>query len=300
MKLLGRLGLTRKTCPVIKKTKTEICKNYLVQYFCLTIGSIIVAFALQSFLLPHKIFDGGIIGVSMMLSYLTKTPLGLLIFILNLPFMAFAYHKLGLKFVIQTLYAVSILAISTNFIGWEIATNDSFLAPIFGGIILGTGVGIILKNNASLDGTEIMSIKLSKKFSFMTVGEFLMGFNIFIYLAAGIMFGWDKAMYSIITYFIASKTIDIVIEGLNSSKAVRIVSTKYREIGDTIMQELNVSVTYIRGKGGYSGNDNVITFCVVSRIEMAKLKELVNSIDPKAFLVIENVHEVEGIRIKKK
>ena len=127
-----------------------------------------------------------------------------------------------------------------------------------------------------------------------------MGFNLFIYMVAGLMFGWDKAMYSILTYFIASKTIDIVIEGLNSSKSVIIVSEKYREIGKMIMKELDVSVTYIRSKGGYSGLDNVLTFCVVSRLELAKLKQLVKDIDPRAFLVIENVHEVEGVRVKKK
>ena len=127
-----------------------------------------------------------------------------------------------------------------------------------------------------------------------------MGFNLFIYMVAGLMFGWDKAMYSILTYFIASKTIDIVIEGLNSSKSVRIVSEKYREIGKMIMKELDVSVTYIRSKGGYSGLDNVLTFCVVSRLELAKLKQLVKDIDPRAFLVIENVHEIESVRVKKK
>ena len=249
---------------------------------------------------PHKIFDGGVIGVSMMLSYLTHTQLGLLIFLINLPFLVLAFSKLGVRFVLQTLYAVSVLSIFTNVFHWEIATKDPLLAPIFGGIILGTGVGLVLKNNASLDGTEIMSIRLSQKFSFMSVGQFLMGFNLFIYMAAGLMFGWDKAMYSILTYFIASKTIDIVMEGLNSSKSVRIVSEKYREIGKMIIKELDVSVTYIRSKGGYSGLDNVLTFCVVSRLELAKLKQLVKDIDPKAFLVIENVHEVEGVRVKKK
>lgn len=282
------------------KSKKELIKEIIVQVIWLTIGSIIVAFALESFMLPHKIFDGGVIGISMMLSYLTHTQLGLLIFIINLPFMILAFHKLGKRFVFQTLYAVTILSIATNMFHWEIATKDSLLAPVFGGIILGTGVGLILKNNASLDGTEIMSIDLSQKFSFMTVGEFLMGFNLIIYLAAGIMFGWDKAMYSILTYFIASRTIDVVMEGLNSSKAVRIVSQKYRDLGKAIMNELDVSVTYIRSRGGYSGLDNVIIFCVVSRVEMAKLKQLVKDIDPKAFLVVENVHEVEGVRVKKK
>lgn len=285
---------------VKQKSKKELAKEIIIQVIWLTIGSIIVAFALESFMLPHKIFDGGVIGISMMLSYLTHTQLGLLIFLINLPFMVLAFHKLGKRFVLQTLYAVTILSLATNMFHWEIATKDSLLAPVFGGIILGTGVGLILKNNASLDGTEIMSINLSQKFSFMTVGEFLMGFNLIIYLAAGLMFGWDKAMYSILTYFIASRTIDVVMEGFNSSKAVRIVSQKYRDIGKTIMKELDVSVTYIRSRGGYSGLDNVIIFCVVSRVEMAKLKQLVKDIDPKAFLVVENVHEVEGVRVKKK
>lgn len=285
---------------VKQKSKKELAKEIIIQVIWLTIGSIIVAFALESFMLPHKIFDGGVIGISMMLSYLTHTQLGLLIFLINLPFMVLAFHKLGKRFVLQTLYAVTVLSLATNMFHWEIATKDSLLAPVFGGIILGTGVGLILKNNASLDGTEIMSINLSQKFSFMTVGEFLMGFNLIIYLAAGLMFGWDKAMYSILTYFIASRTIDVVMEGFNSSKAVRIVSQKYRDIGKTIMKELDVSVTYIRSRGGYSGLDNVIIFCVVSRVEMAKLKQLVKDIDPKAFLVVENVHEVEGVRVKKK
>lgn len=294
------MGLFNKKQEVKQKSKKELAKEVIIQLVWLTIGAIIVAFALESFMFPHKIFDGGVIGVSMMLSYLTHTQLGLLIFLINLPFLVLAFSKLGVRFVLQTLYAVSVLSIFTNVFHWEIATKDPLLAPIFGGIILGSGVGLVLKNNASLDGTEIMSIRLSQKFSFMSVGQFLMGFNLFIYMAAGLMFGWDKAMYSILTYFIASKTIDIVMEGLNSSKSVRIVSEKYREIGKMIIKELDVSVTYIRSKGGYSGLDNVLTFCVVSRLELAKLKQLVKDIDPKAFLVIENVHEVEGVRVKKK
>ena len=294
------MGLFKKVEEVKPKSKKELAKDVIVQLIWLTIGAVIVAFALESFMFPHKIFDGGVIGVSMMLSYLTHTQLGLLIFLINLPFLVLAFSKLGVRFVLQTLYAVSVLSIFTNVFHWEIATKDPLLAPIFGGIILGTGVGLVLKNNASLDGTEIMSIRLSQKFSFMSVGQFLMGFNLFIYMVAGLMFGWDKAMYSILTYFIASKTIDIVMEGLNSSKSVRIVSEKYREIGKMIMKELDVSVTYIRSKGGYSGLDNVLPFCVVSRLELAKLKQLVKDIDPRAFLVIENVHEVEGVRVKKK
>jgi uncharacterized membrane-anchored protein YitT (DUF2179 family) len=204
-------------------------------------------------------------------------------------------------FVVQTFYSVTMLSVATNLLSHHHAvTNDLFLTAIFGGIILGAGVGLILRNSASLDGTEILSIKLSKRFSFMSIGEFLMGFNLLVYTASGFLFGWENAMYAIITYFIASKTIDVVIDGFNSSKSVRIVSDYYEEIGQAIMKELDVSVTYMKSRGGYSGEQKILTYCVVSRLEMAKVKQIVKSIDKKAFLVVEAVHEVEGVRVKKK
>lgn len=282
-----------------KKTLKEMIKELVSRYIVLTIGAFIVAFAIEGFMLPNNIIDGGVIGVSMMLNYITKINLGLIIFCLNIPFVFLALTRLGKMFVMQTFYAVTMLSVATNVFAGHTVTQDLFLAPIFGGIILGLGVGLILRNHASLDGTEILSIRLSKKFSFMSIGEYLMGFNLVIYTCSGILFGWEKAMYAIITYYIASKTIDMVIDGFNSSKSIRIVSEKYRDVGDTIMKELDVSVTYIKSRGGYSGDEKVLTYCVVSRLEMAKVKEIIKSIDPKAFLVIEDVHEVEGIRVKK-
>lgn len=283
-----------------KKTPFELIREISIRFTILTIGAFIVAFALECFLIPNNIIDGGVIGVSMMLNYITHWNLGLIIFCLNLPFIFLALTTLGKMFVIQTFYSVTILALATNLFAPQPAvTKDLFLTAIFGGIILGAGVGLILRNSASLDGTEILSIRLSKKFSFLSIGEFLMGFNLLIYTASGFLFGWEKAMYAIITYFIASKTIDVVIDGFNSSKSVRIVSDYYKEIGNTIMKELDVSVTYMKSRGGYSGEEKILTYCVVSRLEMAKVKEIVKSIDKKAFLVIEAVHEVEGVRVKK-
>lgn len=200
----------------------------------------------------------------------------------------------------QTFFSVTMLALFTNLCEGVTATNDPFLATTFGGIILGAGVGMILRNSASLDGTEILSIKLAKRFSFMSIGEFLMGFNLLIYTASGFLYSWNNAMYAIITYYIASKTIDVVITGFNSSKSVRIVSEFHKEIGQKIMKELDVSVTYIKTKGGYSGEEKILTYCVVSRLEMSKIKTIVKSIDKRAFLVIEDVHEVEGVRVKHK
>lgn len=297
-------GFSRRKKPVIKKkTPKEMFLEISVRFFTLTVAAFIVAFALECILLPNKVIDGGVIGISMMINYVTGVNLGLVIFLLNIPFIFLAWTNLGKMFVLQTFYAVSMLALATNVfsnIHNSVILDEALLVVIFGGIILGLGVGLVLRNSASLDGTEILSIKLSKKFSFMTIGEFLMGINLLIYTAAAFVFDLKQALYSILTYFVASKAIDAVIDGFNSSKSVRIVSEYYKDVGNAIMKELDVSVTYMKAKGGYSGDEKVLTYCVVSRLEMAKVKAIVKNIDPKAFLVIEAVHEVEGVRVKHK
>ncbi len=235
----------------------------------------------------------------MMVSYLTKWNLGLIIVIINLPFIYLALQKMGKMFVLNVFYGVLMLAIFVNVFSPYKVTEVPLLATVFGGIILGTGVGIILRNDGALDGTEILSIRLAKKFGF-SVGEIIMFFNVFIYTAAGFLYGWDSAMYSILTYFIAYRVIDIVLEGLNSSKSALIISQYSKEIGNAIIKELDISVTYQKGKGGYSGQEKTIIYCVINRLEVAKMKKLIREIDPEAFLVIQDVHEVEGVRVKKK
>lgn len=293
---------SKKKKPEIRvKTKKEIALDYFKKIFFWILGAFIVAVALEMFLLPNKIIDGGVIGISMMISYVTKWNLGLLIFCINIPFMLIAFKALGKKFILNTFMATALLSVATNIaVNLQPATNDLLLATVFGGILLGLGVGLILRNNASLDGTEMLSIVLSKKLKIVSVGELLMGMNLFIYTAAGFLLGWERAMYSILTYFVASKVIDTVLEGLDKAKSVRIVSDFWEEIGDLIMKELNTSVTYIKTKGGYSKQEKILTFCVVNKFDIPKLKEVVYSVDPRAFIVTEDVHEVEGVRIKKK
>ncbi|MCQ2738638.1 MAG: YitT family protein [bacterium] len=283
-----------------KKTKKELVIEFIKRAIFLIIGAFIVAVALQLFLLPNKIIDGGVIGISMMASYLTKWNLGLLIFGINIPFIILAYRTLGKKFVINTFFAIGMLSIATNVVSqFHHITADLLLATVFGGILLGFGVGLILRNNASLDGTEMVSIKLAKKLKVASVGELLMGINLFIYTGAGFLFGWDRALYSILTYYVASKVIDTVLEGLDKAKSVHIVSDSAREIGDAIIKELDISVTYIKATGGYSRLEKVITYCVVNKFDIPKLKEVVHEVDPNAFIVTEDVHEVEGVRFRK-
>ena len=282
-----------------KLTKKELIFNFLRKMFFLTLGPFIAAFSLEVFLVPNNIIDGGIVGVSIILSYLTKINLGLLIFVINIPFFFLAFNKIGKKFVIQTFYAIGMLSLAVNiFTSHHLpVTHDLLLSTVFGGIILGTGVGLVLRNEGSLDGTEIMSLVLSKKFGF-SVGEWIMAFNVFIYGASGLVFGWNKAMYAVLTYFIAFRVIDVVLEGLNSSKSIRIISDKSYEIGQELLKSLNIGVTYLNGVGAYSGAEKTIVFCVVSRLEMAKMKEIIKNIDPNAFISVVDVHEAYGGRTK--
>lgn len=293
---------SKKKKPEIRvKTKREIVSEYIRKITFWLLGAFVVAVALEMFLLPNKIIDGGVIGISMMVSYLTDWNLGLLIFFINIPFMLIALRSLGKKFIFNTFIATALLSVATNIVvNLKPVTDDLLLATIFGGIFLGLGVGLILRNSASLDGTEMLSIVLSKKLKIVSVGELLMGMNLFIYTAAGFLLGWERAMYSILTYFVASKVIDTVLEGLDKAKSVRIVSDCWEDIGSSIMKELNTSVTYIKSKGGYSKQEKVLTFCVVNKFDIPKLKEVIHDIDPKAFIVTEDVHEVEGVRVKKK
>lgn len=271
----------------------------LQRIFFLTLGAFIAGFALEGLLVPNNIIDGGVIGLSMMASYLTKYNLGLLIFLFNLPFICLAFTKMGKKFVLQTFYANIVLSFAVNVFHAHQVTSDLLLATVFGGLILGTGVGIVLKSEGSLDGTEIMSLFLSKKFGF-SVGEIIMSINLFVYFLCGFVFTWERAMYSILTYIIASKVIDIVLDGLNSSKSVQVISDKAFEIGRELVENLDISVTYMRGKGGYSGMEKNIIYCVVSRLELSKMKDVIKEIDPNAFMAIVDVHEAYGARLKKK
>jgi uncharacterized membrane-anchored protein YitT (DUF2179 family) len=269
-------------------------ENFIKKFVLLTLGTVLVAIGLELFLIPNKIIDGGVVGISIILSYLSNLQLGLFIFTLNIPFLVFGYKKLGKNFIFTSFYCIALLSLLVNFIhGKPCITNDLLLSCIFGGIILGIGLGIILRNNGSLDGTEIIAVLLNKKTSF-SVGEIIMFFNLFILSSAGFVFGWDRAMYSLLAYFIIFKTVDIVIEGLDESKSIMVISDKYEEIAHGIINQFNIGVTYIEGEGAYSGDYKKIVFCVVTRLELANLKNFILDIDSNAFIAIENVHEVHG------
>ncbi|MGO4371079.1 YitT family protein [Paenibacillus sp. MCAF20] len=279
-----------------KLSKLDLLRRVLF----ITLGASLVAVGLEIFLVPNHIIDGGIVGISIIASHLTEWPLGLFLFILNLPFLFLGYKQIGKTFAMSTLYGVSVMSIGTALLHpVPPLTVEPFLAAIFGGVILGVGVGMVIRFGGSLDGTEIVAIVFNKQIP-LSVGETVMFLNLFILSSAGFVFGWDRAMYSLIAYYIAYKMIDITIEGFDESKAVWIISEEWKEIGDAIMNRLGRGVTYLHGEGGFTGGSKRVIFCVITRLEEAKMKSIVNELDPIAFLAVGNIHDVKGGRFKKR
>ena len=284
--------------PILRKRKKA--KDWIKKYFLLLLGSLIYTTGLEIFLVPNNIIDGGVVGISIMASHLTGAPFGVFMILLNLPFLYMGYKQIGKSFAISTV--VSIVAISVLSVYFEpipSITGDYFLAAIFGGIITGAGVGLIIRHGGSLDGTEIVAIIIDKKTTF-SVGEVVMFFNLFILGAAGFVFGWDKAMYSLVAYFVISKMIDVVIKGLDESYAVMIVSDENEEIADALMHRLGRGVTFLHGQGAYTGDAKKVLYCVVTRLEVGKLKDIALEKDETAFVTINPVHDIVGGRFKKK
>lgn len=279
--------------------KNPIITN-IKKYTMLFLGSILASIGLEIFLVPNQIIDGGIVGLSIMASYITSIPLSIFLIVLNLPFLYVGYNQIGKTFTLSTIFSVVSLAYWVSFFHpIPELTHDLFLAAVFGGIIVGLGVGIIIRYGGSLDGTEIVAIILDKKTAF-SVGEIIMFFNLFILGIAGFVFSWDKAMYSLVAYFIAFKMIDLVIQGLDESKGIMIVSDNPDEIASALMDRLGRGVTIFHGEGGYTGSPKKVLYSVITRLEIAKLKSIVEEKDENAFVTIHEVHEVLGGKVKKR
>lgn len=268
--------------------------EFLKRFIFITIGAILMGVALEKFLVPYDIIDGGIAGISIMVSHLTPIPLSVLLFGINVPFLIIGYKHLGKGFAFSTLYGIAIMSLTTAMLHHTGPfPDDKLLAVLFGGIVLGMGVGLVIRYGGCLDGVEVISILISKRLR-VSVGNIIMIFNVIIFIIAGFVFEWSSAMYSIITYYIAIKVIDIVVEGLNESKSVTIISQNYEEISKDIVDRLGRTTTLIHATGGYSGVETKVIYCVVSRIELSKLKSLVQARDMNAFIAIESVADVVG------
>lgn len=266
----------------------------------LFIGSMIYSAGLNLFLVPNHIIDGGVVGISLIAAAVAPVPFSVWVVLLNIPFFFIGYKKVGAGLTAYAMTAILLLSVwSPVFEDMEPFTRDPFLATIFGGVIIGIGVGLVIRSGGSLDGTEILAIWLDSRSSF-SVGEIVMFLNLFILGSAGFVFSWNSAMYSLIAYFICAKMIDIVSTGLDESKGVFIVTDHSAEVADAVMNRMHRAVTLLHGEGGFLKNDKEVLYCVISRLEVTRLKFLAHDIDPQAFLSIFDVREVQGGFLKKK
>lgn len=292
-------------CYTINKKKGRMRLNtknpkirIIVDFIMLAAGAAIAAFAIEEFLVPCTILDGGVIGIGIMVNNLTHIPLSILTIVFNVPFLIIGSRKLGLTFIVKSGFAMVMFSIFLEvFAPWVNATDQYLLAVCFGGVILGAGVGLVIRFGGCLDGTETVAILLNRKFKF-PVGQTVLLFNIVIYVIAGVLFGFDRAMYSLLTYFITSKIIDLVETGLEQAKAAMIITDEGKEIADKIYQQLGRTVTILEGEGLISGK-KVVLYCVLNRLEIYELKRIINSVDTSAFIAVSDVSEIIGTHMKK-
>lgn len=280
-----------------------LVRRELINSFLIILGVFSAAFGLESFMLPNNFIDGGITGVSLLVNALTHWNLSLLIVILNIPFVIMAYRQIGKNFVIKTALGIAGLALCIQFVHFPILTSDKLLVAVFGGLFLGAGIGLTMRGGGTMDGTEVMAITLSRNSS-MSVGDIIMIVNIVIFSFAAWLLSFETALYSILAYFSASKTIDFIIEGIEEYMGVTIVSAKNEEIRSMIIHDMGRGVTLYKGERGYGksgekGDVNII-YTVITRLEVAKLKTEIEKIDPAAFVVMNSIKDTKGGMIKKR
>ena len=266
----------------------------------LTVGCVLAAFAIKIFFIPNNLIDGGTVGLAMIGSRLFGTHwLPLLILCTSLPFVLFAFKTIGREFVFHTLFSIGLFATALFLMPHIFHTpfhGDSLEVVVIGGGILGVGIGIIIRSGACLDGTEILGLIANRKWGF-TVGQIIFICNIIIFGLAGVVFHeWHPPLMSLITYVVVVRVLDFVLVGLDETKSVLVISSKYKEIEKAVMHELGIGLTVMYGRGGFSGESREILYIITERLRLTQLKDLIYSIDPSAFIAIESLHEVSSGR----
>lgn len=265
-------------------------------YFLMAVGAFIAAFAIEVFFIPNNIFDGGIVGVAMICGNLTnKAFIPYFLILFNIPFLFLAYRSIGRGFLfhfffVNIVFAGSMIFIH-HFMDWSFH-GESLEVVVIGGAVLGVGLGLIIRYGGCIDGTEILGIIASQQAGF-TVGQVVLVCNIFVFGAIALVFkDWHPPMMSLITYMVVIKVMDSVIVGLDETKSVMVISSNSKQIAAAIMHELGLGLTIMYGRGGYSGDAREILYVIVERLQLAELKELIHREDPKAFIAVENLHEI--------
>lgn len=278
-------------------------KRLLKDVILMVSGIFCAAFGLESFLLPSNFIDGGATGISLLISELSGVPLYVLILVINIPFVVLAYHVVGKQFAVKTAIAITGLAVCVLTVHFPEVTHDKLLVSVFGGFFLGSGIGLSVRGGAVIDGTEVMAIYLSRKLG-TTMGDIIIGINIIIFSTAAYFLSIEAALYSMITYLAASKTLDFVIEGIEEYMGVTVISPHSEEIRQMIINTMGRGVTVYSGKRGFGkrgeGKEIDIVFTVTTRLELNKLNTEIEKIDPNAFVVMNSIKDTKGGMIKKR
>jgi len=280
--------------------RTLKIKNFLM----LTVAGLINAFGITVFLAPVKLYDCGISGTSMLLSQITPDALTLSLFLvlLNIPLFLYGLKKQGIVFTVYSIYAVIVYSVGAWLItdvlpidvsmASPLAGTDLLLCALFGGLISGVGSGLCIRFGGAIDGIEVMAVIFAKRLG-ITVGTFVMMYNVLLYIACGFVIqSWILPLYSIVTYAAALKTVDFIIEGFDRSKAAMIITVQPDEICNALTKTFSSGITRLEGKGGYSGHDRSVLYFVVNRFQIAAMKDIVHELDPKAFITISEVADI--------
>jgi len=273
--------------------------RYIRDFLLIACGIVSACFGLKSFLMPSEFIDGGVTGISLLISTLTGFKLSYLIIIINIPFVILGYSQIGKLFAIKTAFAIAVLAIFLIILPFQPITHDKLLIAFFGGLFLGGGIGLAMRGGCVIDGTEVLALYISKN-SLLTVGNIILILNIIIFGIAAIFLGMETAMYAILTYLSASKTIDFVVNGLEQYIGVTIISEQKDVIREFLINDMKRGVTIYQGKGGYGEKKDIdILYTVVTKLEMGKLQTEIRQIDPDAFVVQQQISDIKGGVVKR-
>lgn len=287
-----------------KRIQNLIIERYLKDVILISLGVGAASIGLKGFLLPNAFLDGGAMGLALLTEIITRIDLSILIVIVNLPFLIIGSRQISIQFAIKSTFAILVLAILVHYLEFPVITQDKLLISVFGGFFLGAGIGFSIRGGAVIDGTEVLAIYVSRRTS-LSVGDFIAIFNVLLFTMAIFLINVETAMYSMLTYFAASKTVDFIINGIEEYIGVTIISRESELVRDTIISKLGRGVTVYKSEGGYGKGgrtemDQKVLFCVVTRLEVTKLIHEVDKIDTDAFVIQHPIMDTKGGMIKKR
>ncbi|MBS9773843.1 MAG: YitT family protein [Tenacibaculum sp.] len=282
---------------------TKLRENF-TDFLCIILGVIMASIGLKGFLLPNQFLDGGAMGIALLIKNLANFDLSILIVLVNLPFILIGVKQVSLNFAIRSSVAIFVLAFLVHFVSMPVFTEDKLLISVFGGFFLGAGIGLTIRGSAVIDGTEVLAISVSRKSS-LSVGDFIALFNVVLFIVASVLINVETALYSMLTYISASKTVDFILNGIEEYIGVMIVSNKAIEIKKKVSYDLGRGVTVFRsdegfGKRGTDVDDKKILFCVITRLEITRLLHEIDKLDDKAFIVQYPIKDTKGGMIKRR